>query len=103
MVDKYIPKQGDICYVVFSRNKVHEQISLKPVVVISKEAYNRYTNMVVLSPISFNSKYFVTRYKLSSAKKVFGYDLCENIRKFDYRVRNPYFVEKNRRRFKRIY
>lgn len=56
----------------FSPTKDHEQISLKPVVVISKEAYNRYTNMVVLCPISSNSNSFATHYKLRGTKNVFG-------------------------------
>lgn len=94
MVEKYIPKQGDICYMDFSPTKGHEQTGLRPVVVISKETYNRYTNMVVLCPISSNSKPFVAHYKLNSTKKIFGSVLCEHIRSVDYRARNLYFVEK---------
>lgn len=94
MVDSYIPRQGDICYMDFSPTKGHEQNGLRPAIVISKDLYNKYTNMVILCPITSNTKAFVTHYKLNSTKKVQGSVLCEHIRSVDYKARKLTYVEK---------
>ena len=68
----YIPKQGDVCYMDFAPTKGHEQSSLRPVVVISKNNFNKYTNMAVICPITTNIKKFPTHYELLKTKKVKG-------------------------------
>lgn len=93
MVERYIPKQGDICYMDFALTKGHEQTGLRPAIVISKDSYNKYTNMVILCPISSNTKAFVTHYELVSTKKVFGSVLCEHVRSVDYGARKLSYVE----------
>ena len=40
MVEKYIPKQGDIAYVDFNPTKGHEQAGARPCVVISNNIFN---------------------------------------------------------------
>lgn len=90
----YIPKQGDICYMDFSPTKGHEQTGLRPLVVISKDKYNKYTNMAVVCPITTNTKKFPTHYELIDTKKVKGSVLCEHIRCIDFNARNLSFVEK---------
>ena len=94
MVRKYVPKQGDICYMDFSPTKGHEQTGLRPAIVISRTVYNKYTNMVVLCPITSNTKEFVTHVKLVGTKKVFGSVLCEHVRSIDYSARKLTYVEK---------
>lgn len=86
----YIPKQGDICYIV--PIKGHEQTGLRPAIVISKDIYNKFTGLVVLCPITSNTKKFPTHYELVNTKKVKGSVLCEHIRNF--KIRNLSFVEK---------
>jgi len=90
----YIPKQGDICYMNFAPTKGHEQNGLRPAVVVSRGEYNKFTNMVVLCPITSNTKAFPTHYKLINTKKIKGSVLCEHIRSVDFKVRNLSFVEK---------
>jgi len=62
MVDKYIPRQGDICYVDFTPTISHEQTGFRHAIVISKNVYNQLTNMVVLCPITSNVKNFPTHF-----------------------------------------
>ena len=90
----YIPKQGDICYMDFAPTKGHEQTGLRPAIVVSKEKYNQYTNLVFLCPITTNTKKFPTHYELTKTKKIKGSVLCEHMRSIDFKSRKLSFVEK---------
>ena len=90
----YIPKQGDICYMDFTPTKGHEQSGLRPAVVISKDNFNKYTNIAIICPITTNIKKFPTHYELINTKKVEGAVLCEHIRSIDFNARKLSFVEK---------
>ena len=90
----YIPKQGDICYMDFTPTKGHEQTGVRPLIVVSKSSFNKYTNMAIVCPITTNTKVFPTHYELNSTKKVNGSVLCEHIRSIDFKARNLSFVEK---------
>lgn len=94
MVDKYIPKQGDIVFLNFNPTKGHEQSGNRPAVVISNNVFNLNTKMVIVCPITSNQKYFPTHYLLEDTKKVHGSVLCEHIRSIDYESRKLKFVEK---------
>ena len=94
MVDIYIPKQGDICYMDFAPTKGDEQSGLRPAIVISKDSYNKFTHMAILCPITSNTKSFVTHYELKNQKKVKGFVLCEHIRNIDFSARKLSYVEK---------
>lgn len=94
MVKKYIPNQGDVVFLDFNPTKGHEQTGIRPAVVISTNTFNKNTKMVILCPITSNTKYFPTHYTLEDTKKVHGSVLCEHIRSVDYEIRNLKFVEK---------
>lgn len=94
MVNKYIPKQGDIVYLDFNQVKGHEQKGIRPAIVISKDVFNKNTKMAIVCPITSNEKYFPTHYLLEDTKKIHGSVLCEQIRSIDYEIRNLSFVEK---------
>lgn len=94
MVKKYIPKQGDVVFLDFNPTKGHEQRGFRPAVVISTNIFNQNTKMVIVCPITSNSKEFPTHYKLEDTKNVFGSVLCEHIRSIDYEFRNLKFVER---------
>lgn len=94
MVNKYIPKQGDIVLLDFSPTKGHEQAGKRPAFVISNNVFNKYTKMAIVCPITSNEKEFPTHYVLEDAKKIHGTVLCEHIRSIDYETRKVKFVEK---------
>ena len=93
MVNKYIPKQGDIVYLDFNPTKGHEQKGIRPAIVISNNTFNAHTKMVFVCPITSNTKEFPTHYILEDSKKVKGSVLCEHIRSIDYEERNLKFIE----------
>ena len=90
---KYIPKQGDIVYVDLDPTKGHEQRGTRPAIVISNNVFNEHTKMVILCPITSNTKDFPTHYILEDSKKIVGAVLCEHIRSMDYETRKIRFVE----------
>ena len=94
MVNKYIPKQGDVVFLDFNLTKGHEQSGFRPAVVISNNVFNENTKMVIVCPISSNDKEFPTHYHLEDTKKIQGSVLCEHIRSIDYEIRKLKFVEK---------
>ena len=93
MVNKYIPKQGDLVYLDFDPTKGHEQKGFRPAIVISNNIFNINTKMVVVCLISSNTKEFPTHYNLEDSKKIKGSVFCEHIRSVDYETRNLKFVE----------
>lgn len=95
MVKNYIPKKGDIVYLDFAPTKGHEQKEYRPAIVISNNIFNKNTKMVILCPITSNTKEFPTHYILKDSKKVKGSVLCEHIRSIDYEIRDLKYVEKS--------
>ena len=91
---KYIPKQGDIIYTDLSPTKGHEQKGNRPAIVLSTYEFNKFTKMVIVCPITSNTKFFPTHYELEDSKKIKGSVLCEHIRSIDYEIRNVSYVEK---------
>ena len=94
MVKKYIPKQGDIVYFDFDPTKGHEQKGKRPAIIVSINDFNKNAHMVMVCPISSNTKEFPTHYLLEDTKKVNGSVLCEHIRSIDYDARGIVFIEK---------
>lgn len=94
MVKKYIPKQGDVVLVNFNPIKGHEQAGYRPGIVFSNNIFNENTGLIMVCPISSNTKEFPTHYELKHTEKVQGSVLCEHIRSIDYEVRKVKFVEK---------
>lgn len=90
----YIPKQGDICYMDFTPTLGYEQTGTRLAIVVSRENYNKYTGLVVLCPITTNTKKSPTHYELIQTKIVKGAVLCEHIRSIDFKARKLSFVER---------
>lgn len=94
MVNRYIPKQGDIVYLDLNPTKGHEQNGVRPAIVISNNVFNSNTKMAIVCPITSNTKEFPTHYVLEDSKKIKGAVLCERIRSIDYESRNLKLIEK---------
>jgi len=94
MVKKYIPEQGDICFVDINPTKGHEQKGYRPVLVISSKIYSINTGMAVICPITSNNKFFPLHYELLNTKEITGSVECEHIRSVDCITRKFKFVEK---------
>ncbi len=91
---EYIPMKRDIVFVGLNPIKGYEQKGFRPAVIISNNPFNQFTKMVIVCPITSNTKEFPTHYCLKDTKKISGSVLCEHIRSIDYEVRNLEYVEK---------
>ena len=91
---KYIPDKGDIIYVNLDPAIGHEQKGYRPALVLSCNDFNKYTNMLIILPISSNTKMFPTHYILKGTTKIQGAVLCEQIKSIDYTNRKIKFIEK---------
>ena len=94
MVNRYIPKQGDIIFLNFNPTLGHEQKGKRPAIVVSNDVFNKNTHMIIVCPITSNEKDYPTHYLLEDTKKVHGTVLCEHIRSIDFDARNVNFIEK---------
>ena len=56
MVSNYIPKQGDIILLDFNPTKGRVQFVKRLAIVISNNVFNINTKMIIVSPISSNTK-----------------------------------------------
>ena len=93
MVKNYIPRQKDVVLISLDSAKGHEQHGYRPAVIISNDAFNKFTKMAVVLPITSNSKDFPTHYLLKNSTKIKGSVLCEHVRSIDYINRNAKYVE----------
>ena len=66
----YIPMKRDIVLVDFSPIKGHEQKGFRLAVIISNNPFNQFTKMVIVCPITSNTKEFPTHYPLKDTKKL---------------------------------
>lgn len=53
---KYSPKQRDIVFIDFDPSKGYEVKKRRPALVLSRNEYNRSTNMVIVCPITTTDK-----------------------------------------------
>ena len=89
----YLPSQGDIVMMDFQPQAGHEQCGRRPGLIISNEAFHRYTRMAIICPITNTDKGFPMHVRLDGETKTTGVVLCEQIKSLDYSARNAVFVE----------
>ncbi|CAM3697888.1 endoribonuclease MazF [Polynucleobacter arcticus] len=56
MVKAYIPNAGDIVWLEFDPQAGHEQAGRRPAVVLTPEAYNKKTNLMICCPLTTKIK-----------------------------------------------
>lgn len=56
MVARYVPKPGDIVWLHFNPQAGHEQAGHRPAVVLTPEAYNAKTGLIICCPMTTQVK-----------------------------------------------
>ena len=87
-------RQGDIILMDFDPIKGREQSGYRPAVVISRTAFNQKRNLVVLCPITSNTKPLRFHIALDGRTQVQGSIICEQMRTIDLLARKCKFVER---------
>ena len=93
MVDA-IPQQGDIIKLDLNPRKGHEQQGFRPVIVLSNNIVSRYTNVVIVAPISTTQRRLPLYRDLPDNMITKGTVLLDQLITLDYQARSFQFVEK---------
>ena len=87
-------EQGDIVYIDFNSQAGHEQMGLRPAVVISNNTYNRFSKMLMLCPITNTNRNHPFHIELDKRTKTTGVILCDQAKMLDVSARRAEFEEK---------
>ena len=86
-------EQGDIIKFDFNPALGHEQQGYRPALVISNAAYNKYTNLLMVVPISSRESDFPLHIHLDDRTETKGVMMCEQIKAIDKTIRKIKKVE----------
>jgi mRNA-degrading endonuclease toxin of MazEF toxin-antitoxin module len=93
---RYVPKRGDIVRLNFNPSAGHEQQGMRPVIVLSPEAFNRFGS-ALLCPITRGGAFARGKsWTVPLTGVGFATDgvvLCNQVRVLDYEARGAVFVE----------
>lgn len=89
----YIPDRGDIIWLNFTPQAGHEQMGMRPALVLSPEKYNKKTNLAICCPITSNVKGYPFEV-IISGKKIKGAVLSDHLKNLDWKVRKAKYIEK---------
>ncbi len=89
----YIPSRGDIIWLSFNPQQGREQAGIRPALVISPQAYNRLSHLVLACPITSRSKGWRFEVPLPPGLVTYGVVLSDQIRVLDWQTRKAQFVE----------
>ena len=87
-------EQGDIIAIDFDPQTGHEQKGRRPALVISNNAFNRFTKTAIVCPITNTNKNLPIQIKLDNRTKTTGVIMCEQIKAIDLAKRKATFLEK---------
>lgn len=91
MVD-YTPEQGDIVWLTLNPQKGHEESGRRPAVVLSPESYNSKVGLAIFCPVTSKEKGYPFEVKLPDKFSVHGVILADQIKSFDWRIREAEFI-----------
>ena len=90
----YIPNQGDIIYLTLNPQSGHEQSGRRPVLVVSKYAFNNITKLALVCPITNTERKVPTHVKIENEKNTTGFIMCEQVKSLDLKTRKPQYKDK---------
>ena len=93
MVKQYVPNVGDIAWINFDPQVGREQGKRRPALVLTDEAYNRASGLVVVCPLTSKRKPYPFALPVT-INKVEGAVLVDHIKSIDWGARNIAFHSK---------
>ena len=89
----YIPRQGDIIALTFDPQSRHEQKGRRPVLVVSKDLFNRKTGLAIVCPITNTDRGFPFHVPIPKSAKTTGFVMVEQVKSVDFRSRHARCIE----------
>ena len=87
-------KQGDLIWLDFDPQTGHEQKGRRPALVVSNAAFNRFSSLVFVCPVTNTDKKHPFHVKLDKSTKITGFILTDQAKMIDIKARNYEFIEK---------
>ena len=81
------PSAGDIIWINFTPQSGREQAGKRPALVLSPRSYNEKVGLMVVCPITTNSKGYVFEVALPDGLAVNGVVLADHVKSVDWRPR----------------
>jgi mRNA interferase MazF len=91
-VTSYVPRRGDLIWLSFDPQAGHEQAGHRPAFVLSPEAYNRKTSLLLACPITSKVKGYPFEVPLLVGLPVGGVVLADQVKSLDWKVREAEFI-----------
>src|SRR4030066_2061741 len=94
MAGIFIPDRGDVVWIDLQPQAGHEQSGRRPAIVLSPKAYNEKVGLAILCPITNQVKGYPFEVMIPSGLKVTGVVLSDQVKSFDWKIRNAEFCDK---------
>ena len=88
----YIPQCGDVVWITLNPQAGHEQAGRRPAVVLSPQSYNSKVGLVILCPITSQTKGYPFEVPLPPGLEVVGAILSDQVKSLDWRARNAELI-----------
>jgi mRNA interferase MazF len=92
LVKNYVPRRGDLVWLTFDPQAGHEQAGRRPAFVLSPEAYNRKTRLLLACPVTSKVKGYPFEVALPAGLPVAGVILADQLKSMDWMVRKAEFA-----------
>jgi len=92
MKKAYVPRRGDVIHLDFNPQTGHEQAGRRPALVLSPEEYNRKVGLVVVCPITSQSKGYPWEVAIPDNPRIYGVVLADQVKNLDWRDRHAEFL-----------
>ena len=93
MVARYIPRAGDIIWLDFDPQAGREQAKRRPALVVTDQAYNRASGLVLLCPLTSRRKPYPFSLPVT-VDRVEGAVLVDHLKSLDWGARHAAFHSK---------
>jgi mRNA interferase MazF len=88
----YVPERGDVVWLNFNPESVHEQAGRRPAVVLSPQSYNQKVGLAIFCPITNQQKGYPFEVVIPSGLGVTGVILSDQVKSLDWRVRRAEYL-----------
>ena len=89
-----VPERGDVVWLEFTPQAVHEQAGRRPGVVLSPAAYNRKVGLALVCPITSQAKGYPFEVAIPADRAVAGVILADQVKSIDWRARRAKIVDR---------
>jgi mRNA interferase MazF len=90
----YVPKKGDFISLNFDPQSGHEQKGRRPALVVSNEAFNKATGLVIACPITNTDRGIPFHVPVAGQTDLTGFVMVEQVKSVDFHSRIAKFIGK---------